>query len=112
MADIKFVGEFSGFMFMVDGKIWEVQMNAMGYLVMMEPDIIIGEYRHPLGWEKFQAAHPEFAATMVQVIQKKMNETVQFINELRVQTECTDPLLGLAPPLKPDDDVMYHRAYQ
>ena len=59
MADIKFVGDFSGFMFMIDEKIWEVHMNAKGYLVMTEPNVIVGEYNT---WEEFSQKHPEFAA--------------------------------------------------
>lgn len=107
MVDIKFVGDFSGFMFLVDEKIWEVHMNAKGYLVMTEPNEIVGEYEK---WEEFEKAHPEFARVMVQVVQRKMNETIHMVNELQFQQECPDilPRPNAAPP----DDVAYHRAYQ
>jgi hypothetical protein len=108
MADIKFVGESSCFMFTVDGKIHEVMMNAAGYLVMMEPDIVVGKYE---AWEEFQVIHPEFATIMVQVIQRKMNETIHMINELQFQNEMPD-VLPRPGALPREDDVMYHRAYQ
>lgn len=108
MADIRFVGDFSGFMFMIDEKIWEVHMNAKGFLVMTEPNEIVGEYDH---WEDFEKAHPEFAAMMVSVIKRKMNETINVINQW--QTQEIMPIV-MAPPLpaSSDEDVMYNRAYQ
>jgi len=110
MADIKFVGDFSGFMFMIDEKIWEVHMNAKGYLVMTEPNVIVGEYNT---WEEFSQKHPEFAAIMVQVIQRKMNETVQVINQMRQAQEAWE-MPEVMPALTPaqKDDHMFSRAYQ
>jgi len=110
MADIKFVGDFSGFMFMIDEKIWEVHMNAKGYLVMTEPNEIVGEFNT---WEEFQKVHPEFAGIMMQVIQRKMNETVQVINQMRQAQEAWEmpEVMPVPAPIK-DDDMMFTRSYQ
>jgi len=109
MADIKFLGEFSGFVFEVDGKVHEVSMTAAGLCIVMEPDIMIGEYRSPDSWEKFEVAHPEFAQIIKQVIQRKMNETIDMIN--RVQCQQVMPEVMPVPPKIKDDDCMFHRSY-
>jgi hypothetical protein len=107
MVDVTFVGDFSGFMFLIDEKIWEVHMNAKGYLVMTEPNEIVGEYDT---WEEFVKNHPEFAGIMVKIIQRKMNETIIAVR----QWECQDIMPEVMPVPQPieKDDCMYHRAYQ
>ncbi len=107
MNDVKFIGDFSGFMFMVDEKLWEIHMNAKGFLVMTEPNEIVGEYDT---WQDFQKAHPEFAGMMVQVIRRKMNETIAVVQ----QWQCQDAMPEVMPapaPIK-DDDCMYHHLYR
>ena len=111
MANIEFVGEYTGFMFLVDEKIWEVHMNAAGYFVMMEPNLVMGKYPT---WAEFEQKHPEFAATMVKVVQRKMQETVNYINEMQVRSQfpevCQEPEAGTEGSAKADDVV--GRAYQ
>jgi len=107
MADIKFVGDFSGFMFMIDEKIWEVHMNQKGYLVMTEPNEIVGEYNT---WEEFVKNHPEFAEIMVKIIQRKMNETIAVVQQWQIQ-DAMPEVMPVPAPIK-DDDMMFTRSYQ
>jgi hypothetical protein len=106
MTDIKFIGDFFGFMFEVDGLAHEVNMTAAGVMVLKEPDITVGQYDT---WEEFEIAHPEFAGVIHKVIQRKMNETIDMINQVRYEQE----LIGmLSTQNLPVDDVMYMRSYQ
>ena len=105
--DIEFLGDFSGFRFRVGNEILQVEMDAKGFLVLNTKDDLVLRYGT---WEEFQAAYPEVSAIMVQVIQRKMNETIAVVN----QWQCQDVMPEVMPVPAPleNGDCMYHRAYQ
>lgn len=115
MTEIKFIGEYSGFIFNVDGKAGEVIMNAKGYMVIIEPDVVVGEYEL---WEDFAKNHPEMAEMMIGVVKRKMNETIHFVNEMKryqeeeQRQEATDLIPHVSPSSAEPDDIAYQRAYQ
>ena len=106
MAEIKFIGDFSGFRFYVDGEVLQIEMDAKGYLVLNTKDDLVLRYGT---WEEFQAAYPEIAVIMVQAIQRKMNETIAVVNQWQVQ-DAMPEVMPVPVPIE-KDDVMFHRSY-
>jgi len=106
MADIRFIDDFSGFRFYVDGEVLQIEMDSKGYLVLNTKDDLILRYGT---WEEFQAAHPEISMFMLQRVRRKMNETIAVVQQWQIQDAM--PEVMPVPAKIKDDDCMYHRSY-
>ena len=107
MAEIKFIGDFSGFRFYVDGEVLQIEMDTKGYLVLNTKDDQVLRYGT---WEEFQAAYPEIFMLMVQQVQRKMQETIAVVQQWQIQ-DAMPEVMPVPTPLE-NGDCMYHRAYQ
>jgi hypothetical protein len=105
--DIEFLGDFSGFRFRIGNEVLQVEMDTKGFLVLNTKDDLVLRYGT---WEEFQAVYPEVSVFMVREIRRKMNETIQVVQQWQIQNAMPE-VMPVPAPLE-NGDCMYHRAYQ